>query len=206
MFKIENKLVVPNLPPTFTRKVYFDFFLEALYQEFLGMTTIQANENRNGIRQTRAEFTLNNMKLCSLCNLQDFLCDYEKNYYSISDLSKREVYRMLIFDKIPQISINSKEQYKQSSYPATLGGVIRWIKDEITKECNQYRFRKRVKKAYKTDRSVSCDKLDFTVKEYGCKKSYSKRKNRRKKYPKYFKKRFKPIKRKSYKRKFYKTK
>lgn len=138
---------------------------------------------------------------CNLCYLSEFLCDYENSYYKITGNNKRENFTYLLFDKIPQITLSSKESYKTSNYPATLGGVIRWIKDEITRQCNEYKIRKRIKKAYKGEKSLCCEKLDFTVKENGCNKPYTKKK---KKYlkPRYFERKFRKSTRKFFKKRY----
>ncbi|RYE14831.1 MAG: hypothetical protein EOP45_19130, partial [Sphingobacteriaceae bacterium] len=178
---------------------YLEAFVQALYQEFLGKDHNAFLEETNSVEQQEAIFRLDNMRLCNLCELEEFICEYLKNYYKVSDRTLQPRYKDLIFDKMPHgFGIDLKASFPTSTYPQTIGGAIRAIRGKLLRTCKEITEKKKVRKAIK--KGYCCEKQEFTIKDFGCKKQKEKRRESsknhyyRKPYNKYRNKKYRSFK------------
>ncbi|XP_048229564.1 uncharacterized protein LOC125370031 [Ricinus communis] len=176
-----------------------------LMQQFIGIS--DSTESANKILE-EAKWKLNNIQLCDLCYFHEFVCQYEKYYYSLNS-SDYDAYIELFINKIPYpVNVIIKEKYqagiRENSTPKTLGGVIRIVDQYIAEQCLQQTMKKQTYSAVKC-----CNKYENIVPlTFGCRTERKQfKKNRQyKKFPKWKKRRFyKPWKQK-YRNKYFQKK
>ena len=136
--------------------------------------------------QDRIKYILNKIKLCDMCQFEEFTCQYTTYYYKLEP-DERTPYLEIFINKLPyplsQTIKNEFEKQKSAQLvPNTLGGIIRIIRDYILLQCTQESERNQLSRVTKC-----CPKFDYLPHQFGCKPNYSSRRGRitHKKYNQY---------------------
>ena len=90
--------------------------------------------------------------------------------------------------------IDLKASFSNSTYPQTIGGAIRAIRGKLLRTCKEITEKKKVRKAIK--KGYCCEKQEFTIKDFGCKKQKEKRRESSKNH--YYRKPYNKYKNKKY--------
>ena len=184
--------------PINTYKTHNDILIaivETLNQQFLGginlLGNIQTNEDEDQIMKVR--HVLNNIEICDICYLNEFICQYESYYYQLPH-EDYEKYMDIFIQKLPQpfnetISKKFKENETEGLVANSLGGIIKSLRDYIRNLCIQKQELKKSKRPF----NLCCDKYEDIPQRFGCEpEKYKKRRKHKPKYYKsYNKKRFK---------------
>lgn len=183
----------------------------AVYLNFLGIDVIATRDHEIKLVKDKAEENMTKMQLCDICFLDQFYCDYEKNFFELNTIEEYEKYIQLYLRKIPIVGEKSRlrfEQERSAASKMSLAFAQRIVKDEIKKICDLSKTQKKLKKFNKS----CCPSLIETQRlEYGCSTTYKKKKSylksrfkKEKKKKRFFKKDKKPFKPSRYARKPFK--
>ena len=71
-----------------------------IYQEFIGYNIFENKEKSNIFLHEKAVAHLNQMQICNMCEIEKFICEYQKYYYQINNQTK-EIYKEIFIDKLP---------------------------------------------------------------------------------------------------------
>ncbi|PWA62079.1 coat protein [Artemisia annua] len=190
----------------------FKYIVRMIYREFTGRDSyaFQSDIQRNA-ESIKAYNHIINMRICDMCLLEPFLCEYETWFYKIdreTQLSNLD----LIFRKLPSMVGTKTEEhfkisYSQGNTTDTLGGRIKAIEEWMNISCEN----KIAKKEAQISLCCSRQNNINLPGNYGCDKprrykKYKKRKYRYKKwkqvpYKKKYKSFYKKNKRQNYFRK-----
>ena len=182
-----------------------------IWTHFIGGNRVANEAKAIEDDRTMALRNLRSLKLCDLCYLPEYLCEFEKWFYKI-DPSLYDNWKDKIFDDIPGVwGGKMKDQFEEADriyFADNLGGRIKFVKEWLQSKCEENRTM--VKSDYNRFLRNCCGKFYDDGTEpghWGCKPSRRnyKRKGRKKyrfrryKYRKYYQNR----NRKPYRRKFY---
>jgi hypothetical protein len=168
-----------------------------IYQEFLGGISTNERTVADQYEQDRIKYILNKIRICDMCQFEEFTCQYIKYYYQLEP-QERPPYVDIFINKIPYpLSATIKRQFENNKtlqlVPPTLEGIIRTVRDYILLQCTQETERTQLTKV-----TNCCPKFEYIPQEFGCKPNFSRRgrrinqyRNNKKHYKKQYHK-FKP--------------
>ncbi|CAN1149250.1 hypothetical protein LINPERHAP2_LOCUS16920 [Linum perenne] len=176
----------------------FEKIIQVKTYEFLGRFSQEIKQNTTLSQQ--AIWHLTNLRICNMCYLEPFICEFRRYYYQVIK-SARKVLDKLIYAKLPlivasKVEATFEEELRKESIPNTLGGRILILQDWHRQACNEEKLKKQAKI------KLCCEQGMEKVGKYGCKDDnrikYYKKKHR--KYRKIRKIPYKEYKRNQYKK------
>ncbi|CAN1144902.1 hypothetical protein LINPERHAP2_LOCUS14375, partial [Linum perenne] len=173
----------------------FEKIIQIITLEFLGRFPQETKQNTTLSQQ--AIWHLTNLRICNMCYLESFICEFRKYYYQVIESARKDLDK-LIYAKLPPIVASKveatfEEELKKESIPNTLGGRILILQECHKWACNEEKLKKQAKI------ELCCEQSTDKVGKYGCEdKKYYKKKHR--KYRKIRKVPYKEYKRNQYKK------
>jgi hypothetical protein len=165
----------PDLPGTNTEVITYVF--EELRKEFVGFDSIDGQTNL----ETTNIHRIFNLRICDMCQLESFICEFRKYYYSIHSLKRIEHNLLgLFYNKLPPAVGTKMEKIFQEKLNTvmgmenTLGARITALRQWMSEQC--------IDKITKREAQINlcCNRLQDKVGNYGCNRSKRKRKRKRK--------------------------
>jgi len=134
-------------------------------------------------KQRKAEIHLTNIQICDMCLVKNYICEYRKYYYQLSD-DLKPVYLRLFINKLPYpvnkiIMDKFNENCANGSCEDTLGGAIDTVRQEILSRCLVRNTNKQSGKAVK----ICCNNAEVPQR-YGCQPAVQKLQAKRKPFKK----------------------
>ena len=123
----------------------FTLICELIEVEFIGE---KEDEDKEALKWQR---TLNNLEICNMKYVDNYITEFEKYYYKIGENSTN---LQMFFDKLPapineQISEEYRELIKNGDKD-TLGNKISYVRKCVEKKCRDVRSTQRMKKQFLT--------------------------------------------------------
>ncbi|GJR25392.1 coat protein [Tanacetum coccineum] len=145
-----------------------------IVQEFTGR--IPGVEASNKAFREHAYWRLINLKICNMCYLDPFICEFSDQYYKL-DPTRQKTALEMFFNKLPEsVSTKIKDMYNGilqdgTRIQDTLGARITTLKAWMRQECLQETAKKEAQV------KLCCEMQSDKVGNYGCsQKKYKKRK------------------------------
>ncbi|CAN1146448.1 hypothetical protein LINPERHAP2_LOCUS15248 [Linum perenne] len=175
----------------------FEKIIQVITHEFLGRFPQETKQNTTLSQQ--AVWHLTNLRICNMCYLESFICEFRKYYYQVIEPARKDLDK-LIYAKLPPIVASKvetafEEELRKESIPNTLGGRILILQEWHKQACNEEKLKKQAKI------KLCCEQSTDKVGKYECEDN-NKIKYYKKKHRKYRKIRRVPYK--EYKRNQYK--
>ncbi|CAN1149501.1 hypothetical protein LINPERHAP2_LOCUS17057, partial [Linum perenne] len=175
----------------------FENIIQVITYEFLGRIPQETKQNTTLSQQ--AIWHLTNLKICNMCYLEPFICEFRKYYYQVIEPARKDLDK-LIYAKLPPIIASKveatfEEELQKENIPNTLGGRIFILQEWHKRACNEEKLKKQAKI------KLCCEQSTDKVGKYGCEDDrikYYKKKHR--KYRKIRKVPYKEYKRNQYKK------
>ncbi|CAN1194516.1 hypothetical protein LINPERHAP2_LOCUS42630 [Linum perenne] len=173
----------------------FEKIIQVITQEFLGRFPQETKQNTTLSQQ--AVWHLTNLRICNMCYLESYICEFRKYYYQVIEPVRKDLDKLL-YAKLPPVvaatvEATFEEELRKESIPNTLGGRIFTLQAWHKQACNEKKLKKQAKI------KLCCEQSIDKIGKYGCEdKRYYKRKHR--KYRKIRKIPYKEYKRNQYKK------
>ncbi|CAN1185712.1 hypothetical protein LINPERHAP2_LOCUS37724 [Linum perenne] len=158
----------------------FEKVLNTLTYEFIGR--YPRADNANTTLSDQAIWHLTNLRICNMCYLESFICEFKIHYYQVIPERRKEL-DQLFFTKLPisvaqtvEAAFNNVVQKEE--VPNTLGGRILTLQEWHKRACNE----EKVKRQAKID--LCCEDFTKKIGKYGCENETRKIRKKRK-YEKY---------------------
>ena len=144
--------------------------VEQLNTQFLGGINLLGKEQTNEDEEQTAKVRhiLNNIEICNMRYLDEFICQYEKNYYELphDDYVK---YMEVFVQKLPSpfnITLPKlfKENIDKKIVSDSFGGMIRTLREYVRTLCIQSQEIKRVKRTFE----FNCENYKDIPQKFGC--------------------------------------
>src|ERR1044072_800093 len=71
-----------------TNQEAIEVIMNSIYQEFIGYNIFENKEKTNAFLHEKALAHLNQMQICNMCEIDKFLCEYQKYYYQLNNQTK----------------------------------------------------------------------------------------------------------------------
>nr|AFL90603.2 coat protein [Blueberry red ringspot virus]AFL90604.2 coat protein [Blueberry red ringspot virus]AJM71346.1 coat protein [Blueberry red ringspot virus] len=163
-----------------------------IYQEFLGGMSTQRATAADKHDQERVKYILHKMKICDMCEFEEFYCQFIHYYYMLES-SERSAYMNVFIQKLPyplSKTINDEFQNQKNAnlIPDTLGGIAKVIRAYILLQCT-----KEQEKMQLINVTKCCPKFEYIPHKFGCSPNSSRRgrkPTKKPKYSRYYKRRY----------------
>ena len=143
----------------------FKNVLNRLIQEFIGKQ-IEDKTSQEDF-QLESLWHLTNLRICNMCYLDPFICEYSEHYYNL-DFTRKKIALDMFYQKLPSLVSQSvikdfQEALQQNKIADTLGARISILKAWMQKKCLEQ------KTTQDARIDLCCDTLSNKVNQYGCK-------------------------------------
>jgi hypothetical protein len=155
-----------ELPSTGNETV--DYIYQVLRAEFIGYESIDAKKEL----ENTLIHKFFNLKICEMCQIDPFICEFEEYYYDIHQ-TKRIEYNLLslFYNKLPR-GLGIKMQNFFLGLENTLGARITTLRQWITEQCIEKITLK------EAQIKLCCNQLQERVGNYGCNRPKGRRKKK----------------------------
>ena len=65
-----------------------EIVMNSIYQEFIGYNIFENKEKTNAFLHEKALAHLNQMHICNMCEVDKFICEYQKYNYQLNNQTK----------------------------------------------------------------------------------------------------------------------
>ena len=168
-------------------------FVSYIASEFIGENWFELKEQNRIQEKRRASLAIEKLTMCKMCYINEYTCEFQRYYYQYFDIDERmQNISQLYYMKLPAPwNLYFEEEFEKHKkqivgLPNSLGTRIKFLKERLEDLCYQ---RKLLNKSKKADIALCCDKTNMPT-QWGCQRSYSKKKSKKK----FFKKRIKKYK------------
>ncbi|CAN1149502.1 hypothetical protein LINPERHAP2_LOCUS17058 [Linum perenne] len=176
----------------------FENIIQIITYEFLGRFPQETKQNMTLSQQVIWHLT--NLRICNMCYLEPFICEFRKYYYQVIEPAKKDLDNLIYAKLLPivasKVEATFEEELQKENIPNTLGGRIFILQEWHKRACNEEKLKKQAKI------KLCCEQSTDKVGKYGCEdddrvKYYKKR---HRKYSKIRKVPYKEYKRNQYKK------
>ncbi|CAN1188541.1 hypothetical protein LINPERHAP2_LOCUS39388 [Linum perenne] len=143
----------------------FEKIIQVITQEFLGRFPQETKQNTTLSQQ--AIWHLTNLRICNMCYLEPFICEFRKYYYQVIEPARKDLDK-LIYAKLPpvvasKVEATFEEELRKGSIPNTLGGRIFTLQAWHKQACNEEKLKEQAKI------KLCCEQSIDKIGKYGCK-------------------------------------
>ena len=147
-----------------------EIIMGLIHQEFIGYNIFENKEKSNIFLHEKAVAHLNQMQICNMCEIEKFICEYQKYYYQINNQTK-EIYKEIFIDKLPyplNAEIKRIWNEKPTETANTLGGIIQVVYNTLRENCLK---RETIRQLNRGSNALCCNIPELEIPgKYGCEK------------------------------------
>lgn len=157
----------------------FKNVLDKILTEFIGKK-LDDKESQEAF-QARALWRITNLKICNMCYLDSFICEFSEHFYYLNHNNQKTALEMF-YQKLPPLvsqEVNKlfQDSVNESQIADTLGARINILKTWLQSQCLQKQMTK------EANINLCCEKLQDRIGQYGCTNKRKRRKKIWKKQP-----------------------